>query len=162
MSQESSQPSHKSQYCHDSGDSQFSLAPLHHQSFEHIDLHLQYCPSSYQLPLPSICFQALPNKLWQSLDRGRWEDHTRAWYTLDLPGTCDQQRDIISADQTLTQRQTRTTKQDFSYLICSGEPPDVAFEIAHAASFLISNSAFWSKLTRGAIISAAITACNKQ
>lgn len=28
------------------------------------------------------------------------------------------------------------------YLICSGVPPDVAFVIAHAASFLVRNSAF--------------------
>lgn len=28
------------------------------------------------------------------------------------------------------------------YLICSGEPPDVAFVIAHAASFLVLKSAF--------------------
>lgn len=44
-----------------------------------------------------------------------------------------------------------------SYLIWSWVPPDVAFEIAHAASFLISNSAFWSEWTRGAIRLASIT-----
>jgi hypothetical protein len=47
-----------------------------------------------------------------------------------------------------------------AYLICSWVPPDVAFEIAHADSFLMSNSAFWSRCTSGPIRLASITAWN--
>ena len=42
-------------------------------------------------------------------------------------------------------------------LICSGVPPDVAFEMAHAASFLMSNSAELSKFTRGGMTFASTT-----
>mmetsp|Transcript_14385 Transcript_14385/g.35664 ORF Transcript_14385/g.35664 Transcript_14385/m.35664 type:complete len:234 (+) Transcript_14385:196-897(+) len=44
------------------------------------------------------------------------------------------------------------------YLICSGEPPEVAFEIDHAASFLMSNSAVASRCTSGGMMLASITA----
>ena len=44
------------------------------------------------------------------------------------------------------------------YLICSGEPPDVAFEIDHAASFLMSNSAVARSWTSGGMMFASITA----
>ena len=46
-----------------------------------------------------------------------------------------------------------------AYLSCSAVPPDVALEMAHAASFLMSNSADWRSSTRGCIIPAFITAC---
>lgn len=45
------------------------------------------------------------------------------------------------------------------YFICSWVPPDVALEIAQAASFLMSNSADASSATRGGIMFASITAC---
>lgn len=48
----------------------------------------------------------------------------------------------------------------FTYLIWSCVPPEVAFEIAQAASFLMSNSAVCRSCTRGAIMFAWITACN--
>mmetsp|Transcript_5160 Transcript_5160/g.11211 ORF Transcript_5160/g.11211 Transcript_5160/m.11211 type:complete len:420 (-) Transcript_5160:345-1604(-) len=43
------------------------------------------------------------------------------------------------------------------YLICSGEPPEVAFEIDHAASFRMSNSAVASRCTSGGMMFASIT-----
>lgn len=41
-----------------------------------------------------------------------------------------------------TFRQISPKRGHREYLICSGVPPDVAFVIAHAASFLVRNSAF--------------------
>jgi hypothetical protein len=52
-------------------------------------------------------------------------------------------------------------KEMFPYLIWSCVPPEVAFEIAQAASFLMSNSAVCRRCTRGAIMFALITACNR-
>merc|ERR1719353_245920 len=46
---------------------------------------------------------------------------------------------------------------DTRNLICSGVPPDVAFEMAHAASFLMSNSALLSKFTSGGMTFASTT-----
>lgn len=43
--------------------------------------------------------------------------------------------------------------------ICSAVPPEVALLMAQAASFLMSNSAVASRLTRGATRLASITAC---
>ncbi len=45
------------------------------------------------------------------------------------------------------------------YRICSGVPPEVALDMAHAASFLISNSAFANNWIRGGIVFASMTAC---
>jgi hypothetical protein len=47
-----------------------------------------------------------------------------------------------------------------SHFICSLLPPVVAFETAHAASFLISNSACDRSNKSGGNILALITACN--
>lgn len=44
------------------------------------------------------------------------------------------------------------------YLICSGVPPDVALVMAHAASFLVRNSAFWRISINIGKIFASITA----
>jgi len=44
------------------------------------------------------------------------------------------------------------------YLSCSGDPPEVVLEMAQAASFLISNSAFVSNWISGGIIPASTTA----
>merc|ERR1719271_228921 len=46
---------------------------------------------------------------------------------------------------------------DTRNLICSGVPPDVAFEMAHAASFLMSNSALFNRLTSGGMTFASTT-----
>ena len=43
------------------------------------------------------------------------------------------------------------------YLICAGVPPDVAFEMAHAASFLMSNSAVCSSSSSGGMMLQSIT-----
>lgn len=59
----------------------------------------------------------------------------------------------------ITKTSYNKKKDKETYWICSWEPPEVAFEIAHAASFLISNSACWRRCTRGKIILASITAC---
>jgi hypothetical protein len=48
--------------------------------------------------------------------------------------------------------------QKFPYLIWSCVPPEVAFEIAQAASFLMSNSAVCRRCTKGPIMFALITA----
>ena len=45
-----------------------------------------------------------------------------------------------------------------TYLICSGEPPEVALDMDQAASFLMSNSATDSKCTRGGMMFASMTA----
>merc|ERR1719247_2979303 len=42
-------------------------------------------------------------------------------------------------------------------LICSGVPPDAALEMDHAASFLMSNSALFSKFTSGGMTFASTT-----
>lgn len=44
------------------------------------------------------------------------------------------------------------------YLICSGVPPDVALVMAHAASFLVRNSAFWRISINTGKIFASMTA----
>lgn len=47
------------------------------------------------------------------------------------------------------------------YLICSGVPPDVALVMAHAASFLVRNSAFCKiSMSTGKML-ASITVCNR-
>ena len=50
--------------------------------------------------------------------------------------------------------------QIHEYLICSGEPPDVAFVIAHAASFLVLKSARPRISINTGNMLASITACN--
>merc|ERR1719201_681036 len=46
---------------------------------------------------------------------------------------------------------------DTRNLICSGVPPDVALLMAHAASFLMSNSALFRRLTSGGMTFASTT-----
>lgn len=47
------------------------------------------------------------------------------------------------------------------HLICSGVPPEVALVIAHAASFLVRNSAFCRISINTGNMLASITACNR-
>lgn len=48
------------------------------------------------------------------------------------------------------------------HLICSGVPPEVALVIAHAASFLVRNSAFCRISISTGNMLASITACNRK
>ncbi len=61
----------------------------------------------------------------------------------------------------LNWKDAANSKSWTTYFICSCVPPDVALDIAHAASFLMSNSAVASKATRGGMMLASIIAWKK-
>ncbi len=61
----------------------------------------------------------------------------------------------------LNWKHATNSKSWTTYLICSCVPPDVALDIAHAASFLMSNSAVASKATSGGMMLASIIAWKK-
>src|SRR6056297_2204841 len=72
----------------------------------------------------------------------------------------------MPSSATVTRRGSLHTKRSHSglmhpcvtrYLICSLEPPEVAFEMDHAASFLMSNSAVASSSTSGGTMFASMT-----
>lgn len=53
-------------------------------------------------------------------------------------------------------------QRSLMYLICSGVPPLVALVMAHAASFLVRNSAFCKISINTGKMLASITACNEK
>lgn len=57
------------------------------------------------------------------------------------------------------QKQTNSEVKVRPYLICSGVPPEVAFVMAQAASFLVRNSAFCRISINTGKMFASITAC---
>lgn len=74
------------------------------------------------------------------ITRRVWPDHK----------SCEMNRRIKGNSQRIYRERTN--------LIWSLDPPEVALEIAQAASFLMSNSAFCNRCTKGRIIFASITA----